>query len=106
MKARNDDDVSLHPHSVENCAGDSEECERAATDPGEPQQLRNNHIAKNGEPEGPPVRPESAVVESVNLILVTAVPRRERFDQVSVGEDESGAEHHFCGAVEMSFRYE
>src|SRR3954454_5350529 len=96
METGHHDEVSFDPHPVEDCERYTEQGKGVSPHRREPEYLRDDDVAGDCQPEGPPVRSESPVPEYVHLIFVAAVPCCKRFDQISVGEHKTGAQHDLC----------
>ena len=86
MDRCNDNDETLEPHPDRNGQRDDPDDERVLTHLSEPEQLREDHIAGDHGPVGPPVRRfrgiHAVVREDRELVLVCPIPSDEELHRV------------------------
>jgi len=102
VQADDDDDETLEPHADENYAGDEEQRDGTGAQSANPEHLRNKNIADEQRPVSPHIGAMQSIPEGEGVVAVSAVPAHKGLNTVTVGYDQSGGEHDFCGILQVA----
>ncbi len=83
MKGSDDDHKTLEPHADVDDNGHHKRESNTASQLFDPEKLGRNHVTRHHDPVRPPIWAKSPVVKCVLLVVITGVPCRKEFCEVS-----------------------